>query len=284
MDPRADVFALGVVMYELLCGRRCFAAENEFALMNRVARGEYVPVDRLRPDVPAVVVDVVRNALEVQPDLRTPSAAALVRELDRAAATIGLEPSAAAARDFMARVRASTGVTDVGPLERSATIVPVLPGHTEVAPVRASKRPRRLAVALGSTLAVATLAVVALQASARDESVATASAPVSTAIESVEATPARADALPLPAETPVAQAIALPPVLGAASLPSAIERTPVATSPAAASSSASAEPVVRAPAPRARATRADAKSSRTSSSRTRAQPPKPSHLDRLFLE
>lgn len=73
-DPRSDVYALGVVAYECLAGRRPFTGDNPFAVaMQRVAQ----PPPPLGADVPAPVAALVERALAVDPEQRWPSAAAL---------------------------------------------------------------------------------------------------------------------------------------------------------------------------------------------------------------
>ncbi len=80
-DARSDVYALGVVAYECLAGRRPFTGDNPFAVaMQRVAQ----PPPPLDADVPAPVAALVERALAVDPEQRWPSAAAL------AAAALGV--------------------------------------------------------------------------------------------------------------------------------------------------------------------------------------------------
>jgi serine/threonine-protein kinase len=71
---RSDVYALGVVAYECLTGRRPFTGENPFAIAMRRVREAPPP---LGPDIPAPVAAVVQRALAVDPAHRWPTAAHL---------------------------------------------------------------------------------------------------------------------------------------------------------------------------------------------------------------
>jgi serine/threonine-protein kinase len=59
VDLRTDVFALGVVLYELTTGRRCFQGNSDFERMLAVVRGDYVPPSVHVSDFPAALEQVV---------------------------------------------------------------------------------------------------------------------------------------------------------------------------------------------------------------------------------
>jgi tetratricopeptide (TPR) repeat protein/predicted Ser/Thr protein kinase len=81
LDPRTDVFSLGVVLYEMLTGRRAFhgssAAEVYDAILNRAPTA---PVE-LNPAVPAELQRIVNRCLEKDRELRYQSAADLAADL-----------------------------------------------------------------------------------------------------------------------------------------------------------------------------------------------------------
>ena len=77
LDARADLWAVGVVMYELLTSRRLFDAHDDFETMNRVRK---LPIPRpslANPRVTPELDEIVMRCLERDPDQRWPSAASL---------------------------------------------------------------------------------------------------------------------------------------------------------------------------------------------------------------
>jgi serine/threonine-protein kinase len=80
-DARADVFALGVLAYALLTGRRPFSADTRESLAIQVLEHEPPPPSALRAAVPRAASDAVVHALAKSPEARTPGAAAFLREL-----------------------------------------------------------------------------------------------------------------------------------------------------------------------------------------------------------
>ena len=83
LDGRSDVFALGVVLWERLVGRRLFPGENDFLTMRNVL-SQPVPVpSSIRPEVPAALDAIVARALEREREQRYPTAQAMADELER---------------------------------------------------------------------------------------------------------------------------------------------------------------------------------------------------------
>ncbi len=82
VDRRSDVFALGVVMWEALTGRRLFLGRTDFETMQNVMERPIPPPSTLRPDVPTPLDYIVVRALERDAERRYPSARALADELE----------------------------------------------------------------------------------------------------------------------------------------------------------------------------------------------------------
>lgn len=68
-DQRADLFALGCLLYELLCGVRPFTGTPD-QIAKKVRRGDYPPLDEVRPGLPRRFVRVIESALQPDPGHR----------------------------------------------------------------------------------------------------------------------------------------------------------------------------------------------------------------------
>lgn len=82
VDVRADLWSLGVVLYELCCDQRPFAGADLPALQQAMSSGDYVRPSGLRSDLPAGAVAVVEACLSPDPAARPASCAALLELLD----------------------------------------------------------------------------------------------------------------------------------------------------------------------------------------------------------
>jgi len=81
VDHRTDLWALGVVLYEMLAGRRPFGQETIAALFHAVQALEPTPLQDLRPDVSPRLQEVVSRLLRKERENRFPDAAALLEAL-----------------------------------------------------------------------------------------------------------------------------------------------------------------------------------------------------------
>jgi formylglycine-generating enzyme required for sulfatase activity/dienelactone hydrolase len=65
-----DVWAFGVVLYQMLTGRLPFGADNPGAVVRRILDAKPTPVEELRPDTPMELAGIVRRALAKDPSAR----------------------------------------------------------------------------------------------------------------------------------------------------------------------------------------------------------------------
>jgi serine/threonine-protein kinase len=82
IDARADVFAIGIVMWELLAGKRMYRRESDVPMIEQAKRAEIAPLPLKGLPLEEKVHAIVRKALATNRDERYPSAAAMLRELE----------------------------------------------------------------------------------------------------------------------------------------------------------------------------------------------------------
>lgn len=81
IDHRADIYALGVILYEMVCGRRPFDADTVFGVINMHIHERPVPPRSHRSDVPKELQSLILRALAKAPDQRPGSMAELLSQL-----------------------------------------------------------------------------------------------------------------------------------------------------------------------------------------------------------
>jgi serine/threonine-protein kinase len=82
VDGRADVFALGVTLWEMLVGRRLFAGKNDLETLGNVLQKPVPPPSSLRPGIPPELDRIVLRALERSRELRYATADEMARDCD----------------------------------------------------------------------------------------------------------------------------------------------------------------------------------------------------------
>ena len=84
IDRRSDIFAAGIVFYELLAGRRLFAGGTDVETIRNVLRGDVPPLRGVRAEIPEDVAATAHRALERDPAKRFQWASEMSQELQRA--------------------------------------------------------------------------------------------------------------------------------------------------------------------------------------------------------
>lgn len=104
LDRRSDVYAIGVLLYEMLLGKRPYAlsAPGDFAMMMAIARHAVRVPTQVDPAFPPELERIVMKAMSFEPGSRYPTAQRMKADLDTFARGARLDTSSGALAQFMA--------------------------------------------------------------------------------------------------------------------------------------------------------------------------------------
>jgi serine/threonine-protein kinase len=156
VDDRADVYSLGLVLYEMLCGKAPFAADTDIATAVARLTTPAPSVVACRPDLPPALAHVVERALARDPGDRWPSAAALRDALTPFCGEAGSFDSAITA--LIVETPTTTTARPVADTTRPVRVPPRPPARTR--PERRAEQSRSTPTG-GSSLARVVIWVVA---------------------------------------------------------------------------------------------------------------------------
>lgn len=157
VDARSDVFAVGVLMYELFGGRPPFDGDSPTAIAYEVLNHDPPPLTTVNNEVPEALSDVVARALEKRPDQRYENAAALADALATALPE-ALRPVLDAPRDALLNDLDLIRSPATGSDRHADVEVSVHRSGETLPPAAGRGRRRRAAMAAVAVLALLTLA------------------------------------------------------------------------------------------------------------------------------
>ena len=101
VDRRSDIYALGILLYELTTGRRPHRGKSEYELLREIVEGVIPPPRLGTPDYPVELEQIVMRALAPEPADRYPNALAMEQDLERFARRHALVGSTLALAEFL---------------------------------------------------------------------------------------------------------------------------------------------------------------------------------------
>ena len=122
VDRRVDVFALGVLLYELCCGRHPFVSKQPQELLDMIAEGRYLPPERAEPRIGPGVASLITSCLATAREGRPPTMRVVAASLREELRHLGHVPTHA----------------DLAPLG-AALVSPASPGRPSRRPQPASE-------------------------------------------------------------------------------------------------------------------------------------------------
>ena len=90
VTSRSDIFSIGIVLWEMLAGRRLFQRESDLATFKAVRACQIPDLRQFRDDVPAELMEIVAKALAANPDERYQTCEALYLDLASVATGLGI--------------------------------------------------------------------------------------------------------------------------------------------------------------------------------------------------
>lgn len=101
LDHRSDIFSLGIVLHELVTGRRMFTGNNEFAIIEQVRQAQIAPPSEINRDLPPEVDELVMKALAKNPVDRFQQASDMELAIDHLIAAKGYAFSSLSLANYM---------------------------------------------------------------------------------------------------------------------------------------------------------------------------------------
>jgi serine/threonine protein kinase len=101
-DARGDLYALGVMLYEVLTGQRPFDGDHDLETIRRIAVGNRPPLRALRPDVPPTLEQVIERLLALDPNERIQSANEVLHALPMISVPVARQRLSALVAAFLA--------------------------------------------------------------------------------------------------------------------------------------------------------------------------------------
>lgn len=156
LDGRSDLFALGVVMFEMITGRRLFKRDSEMATLDAVVKGQVPPPSKLDASVPKQVEALVLKALDRKRDKRFADAREMQLVIDQVMQATGLVATSAHLSTYMHKIFSEDVEVNRLRLREAKRRGAVVPGLEDDSPALERSKPFLAANSLGAAPTAAT--------------------------------------------------------------------------------------------------------------------------------
>jgi serine/threonine-protein kinase len=143
LDARTDIFSLGIVLYQLLCGRLPFQGDSIQELLQNIEYDSPVPPNEIRPDVPTRLAYIAGKAMSKKPSDRYPTAAEMANDLNR----------------YLAKERTNQIIATLRNPEHAKRPLAALDDEEKKSEPVPEKLPHRLPLIVGAAVAATSLVV-----------------------------------------------------------------------------------------------------------------------------
>ncbi len=176
IDYRSDIFSLGIILYELVTGKRMFQGDT-MQILSKVRMAEFIPPDQLVTGLPAKLYDILGQALAKDPEGRYQSCNDMLADLEECMYALSRRPTTRSLSEYMKGLFAGEiaeeekAMSDVAGDHSAAGPEPASPVPTqkiaekrvEEPPSREEKKPGRkglILAAVGGIVLVVLLVVI----------------------------------------------------------------------------------------------------------------------------
>ena len=100
IDHRSDIFSVGIILYEMVTGKRMFEGET-LEIFSRVIQADFEPPENIVADIPPKLIDILHKSLAKDPDQRYTSCSEMLTDIEDCLYYLSLRPSARKMSRFM---------------------------------------------------------------------------------------------------------------------------------------------------------------------------------------
>ncbi|MFA6147127.1 MAG: protein kinase [bacterium] len=101
IDHRSDIFATGILLYELVAGGRMFKGDDTLQILSKVREAEFTPLGTLKGGLPEKLYDIAAKALAKDPEDRYQSCADMQADIEECIFRLNLRPSGRTMAEYL---------------------------------------------------------------------------------------------------------------------------------------------------------------------------------------